>query len=74
MNGRLDITDDQPTAPSSRKPRPFLSVLFECCHVYQRVYRDADDALYVGRCPRCGATVRFQVGPGGTPARFFVAR
>ena len=54
--------------------RPFLSVHFACCGVYQRVYRDADGKAYRGRCPRCARAVTFAVGEGGTSARSFVVR
>ena len=54
--------------------RPYLSVLFACCSVYQRVYRDAEGKAYRGRCPRCGVAVTFAVGDGGTSARTFVVR
>jgi hypothetical protein len=53
--------------------RPFLSILFECCNVYQRIYRSADGKSYDGRCPKCGNSVHFPVGAGGTSARFFRA-
>ena len=59
----------QPTGP-----RPFLSVQFACCSVYQRVYRDPDGTHYRGRCPKCGKVVTFAVGEGGTNSRFFVVR
>jgi hypothetical protein len=52
--------------------RPFLSVLFACCSVYQRIYRNAEGTEYSGRCPRCGKRVTFAVGPGGTDTRQFV--
>ena len=61
----------QASPPASR---PFLSVHFACCGVYQRVYRSADETSYLGRCPRCSLPVRFVVGPGGTGARTFVVR
>ena len=54
--------------------RPFLSVHFACCGVYQRVYRDQGGKVYRGRCPRCGLPVTFAVGEGGTSARSFVVR
>jgi hypothetical protein len=52
-------------------PRPYLSVHFACCGVYQRIYRDPDGTQYAGRCPRCGKPVRFAVGEGGTSLRCF---
>jgi hypothetical protein len=58
-------------APSNLK-RPYISVRFACCGVYQRIYRTADGQRYEGHCPKCAKPVRFKVGPGGTDARFFV--
>ena len=52
--------------------RPYLRVFFECCTVYQRIYRDRNGITYSGRCPRCLRTIRFRVGPGGTASRDFV--
>ena len=74
---KVDIAGVSPNASAnepSAQGRPFLSVQFACCSVYQRVYRDPDGAHYRGRCPRCGKAVTFAVGDGGTDSRFFVVR
>ena len=70
---KLDVTGVAVSAPTPGvRGRPYLSVQFDCCHVYQRVYRDSDARSYRGRCPRCGRSVVFAVGEGGTDSRFFV--
>ncbi|MBI3994191.1 MAG: hypothetical protein HY342_13025 [Candidatus Lambdaproteobacteria bacterium] len=52
--------------------RPYLRVVYECCNIYQRIYRDISGRFYLGRCPRCLRTVRFEIAPDGTKARDFV--
>jgi hypothetical protein len=64
----LGSSDQTPT----REARPYLSVMFKCCSVYQRIYRNNDATAYEGRCPRCMRPVRFVVGQGGSNDRFFV--
>lgn len=54
--------------------RPFLRILFECCNVYQRIYRDRQGHSYSGRCPHCLRPIQFRVGPDGTTARDFRVR
>jgi hypothetical protein len=69
----LDIYDQQqPISDPGR--RPFLGILFECCGVYARVYRQPDQRHYAGRCPRCLRAVRVRVGPDGSSSRMFRAR
>ncbi len=73
-----DYKLDLSTGPQSSEPpkpatgRPFLSVHFKCCGVYQRVYRNAAGTAYEGNCPKCRKPVLFSVGHGGTSARAFV--
>ncbi|HEV7301440.1 MAG TPA: hypothetical protein VGN72_18905 [Tepidisphaeraceae bacterium] len=52
--------------------RPFLSVMFNCCRTYVRVYRSADGTHYAARCPKCAKSVRFDVADGGSESRSFV--
>ena len=75
---RVDLSTASPASDStadsasSVQPRPFLSVMFNCCKVYLRVYRSADGSHYAARCPKCGKSVRFEVGDGGSDSRSFV--
>lgn len=63
----------QPLPPADRPSRRYIGILFECCGVYQRVYRREGQRVYEGRCPRCLRSVRVRVGPDGTEQRLFRA-
>jgi len=56
-------------APSG--PRPWIQVWFDCAGTYQRVFRHVDGSSYTARCPKCGESIRFKVGPDGTGQRTF---
>ncbi|MDH4120200.1 MAG: hypothetical protein OEV94_00635 [Deltaproteobacteria bacterium] len=60
------MTDD-----ATLRGRPYLSLFFECCRVYQRVYQDRAGTHYLGRCPRCLGSIRFAISPDGTARRAF---
>ena len=71
----LDTYDADASQPSVPPPgRPYIGVYFECCGLYARVYRNADETQYAGRCPKCLALVRAHVGPDGTAQRIFRAK
>lgn len=53
--------------------RPFISIYFRCCHVYQRLYRHPDGNRYEGCCPRCLRKLTVPIGEGGTEQRSFEA-
>ena len=56
-----------------KQKRPWIAMLWRCCHAYSRIYRNHRKDAYAGCCPRCGTPVRLEIGPGGTASRFFIA-
>lgn len=55
--------------------RPYISVLFECCRVYQRIYINREQTAYVGWCPKCCRKLVVKIDPIlGTACRFFKAQ
>lgn len=66
--------DPSGPAPGAPAARPWIGILFRCCSVYARIYRDPAQPVYRGCCPRCGAQVTARVGPGGTSQRLFSAQ
>ena len=53
--------------------KDFVGVMFTCCNVYGRVYKNKEGTAYVGRCPKCLRPVRLKIGEGGVDSRFFYA-
>jgi hypothetical protein len=62
-----------PMSSGTKTGRPWISVLWRCCGVYSRVYRNRAATAYEGYCPKCARPVRVKIGPGGTSARLFEA-
>ncbi len=72
--GRLDIVvgaTDGADQGSPNAARPWIQVWFACAGRYQKVFRAIDATAYVARCPKCGKSMRFAVGAGGTSQRMF---
>ncbi len=69
----LDIFVNSEHEPAASADRPFLSIHFRCCGVYQRIYKTADQTAYAGCCPRCLKPLRVAIGAGGSDARAFEA-
>ena len=82
-NGTLTAPEASPGGcPKNSEPRamkasrrPFLGIIFKCCHAYGRIYRNAGHTAYEGKCPGCMREVSARIAPsGGTPKRFFGAQ
>jgi len=52
----------------------FLGIMFECCNVYGRIYKNKEGTHYQGRCPKCMRLIKIRIGEGGTTNRFFHAQ
>jgi len=53
------------------KSRPFLGIMFKCCHVYSRIYLNKKKDAFVGWCPRCARRVTVKISPDGVDSQFF---
>ncbi len=50
----------------------YLRIFFACSNAYARAQRTPAGDAYTARCPSCGQTKRFLIGPGGSSERSFV--
>ena len=66
------MTEDSNEKENATK-RTYLGIMFNCCNVYGRIYKNKEGTAYVGRCPKCMRSVKVAVGNGGTDRRFFNA-
>lgn len=73
---KTDMHESSSLDSSSNHGQPsrgFIGVRFECCGIYQRIYRHATKPEYRGRCPKCLREVIIPIGSGGTSCRLFTA-
>jgi hypothetical protein len=56
-----------------QKKSNYLGIMFQCCSVYSRIYKNKEGNAYVGRCPCCMRQIKIAIGEGGTERRFFNA-
>ena len=56
------------------KEKKFLCILFECCNMYGRIYKNKEETFYQGRCPKCMREIKIKIAEGGSNQRFFKAR
>jgi hypothetical protein len=66
------MIDKPPTEPPGHE-REHLGIMFECCRVYNHIYKNKAGDAYVGWCPRCAKKVTIPISPLGTDSRFFKA-
>ena len=64
---------NKPVEQRDSSGRKCLYVMFDCCGVYQHIYKNRAGTHYEGRCPKCLRPVKVKIGPGGTDQRFFHA-
>lgn len=58
----------------SDKDKSYLGIMFECCNVYARIYKNKAGTHYAGHCPKCMKSIKIKIGEGGSGDRFFKAR
>jgi hypothetical protein len=63
-----------PGEKKDEKGRAYLGIMFECCGVYSRIYKNRAGNAYVGWCPRCMRKLELKCGHGGTDQRIFRAQ
>lgn len=66
--------DEEHNEAQKGSSKNFIGIMFNCCNVYARIYKNKEGTAYVGRCPKCMRPVRLLIGEGGVHSRFFSAQ
>jgi hypothetical protein len=74
LNGHVISDKQKNDLQDNFNSRPYISVYFECCSVYNRIYKNKQGTAYVGWCPKCTKKVQVKVGSGGVNCRIFTAK
>lgn len=61
------------TEEKTPKTKNYLGIMFNCCNVYGRIYKNKEGTAYIGRCPGCMRSIKVPIGKEGTAQRFFNA-
>ncbi|MBN2801902.1 MAG: hypothetical protein JXR91_02290 [Deltaproteobacteria bacterium] len=61
------------SSDNKNQKKEFLGIMFECCHVYGRIYKNKIGNAYNGYCPKCMRPIKIKIENGGTSNRFFNA-
>ena len=51
--------------------KKFIGVHFLGCNTYARLYPNAENTHFQGRCHKCGLTMKVKIGSDGIDERFF---
>ncbi len=70
----FDDSEEKDNQINKNQNKNFLGIMFNCCSVYSRIYKNKEGTAYIGRCPKCMRMIRIPVGKGGTDNRFFNAQ
>ncbi len=65
--------DEDREQENNSSKRAYIHVYFECCNIYQRIYKRRNREAYIGWCPGCGRRVYVRISSSGTDCRFFRA-
>lgn len=70
-DGRVLGGDGTDPLSAPKPDKRFLTLWFSCANICGRAHKSADGTCYQARCGKCGKTVSFPIGSGGSSRRMF---